>query len=299
MLSVVITTWNESQNLPRVVASVTDLADEIVVVDTESTDNTVALAKKLGCKVFSYPHPGIVEVARNFSITKATGDWILLLDADEEVPEEVARYIKKVISQNKVDYCRLARKNIIFNKWITSSHWWPDYVYRLFKKGAVSWQESIHSIPITEGVGFDFPDQENLAIVHHNYQTVSQYLDRLNRYTDFQAKELFSAGTRFTWPDVIKKPTQEFFSQYFSRKGYKDQLHGLVLSLLQAFSQLVVYLKLWQLSDFTQIKVSPKDLIRASKSSRQDWWWWYRTSRVDSSSGLMKIWWKICKRLSL
>ncbi len=85
MLSVVITAWNEAENLPVAVKSVQDLADEIVVVDTESTDDTVAVARKLGCKVYSHPNTGIVEPVRNFSVSKTKGDWILLLDADEEV----------------------------------------------------------------------------------------------------------------------------------------------------------------------------------------------------------------------
>src|SRR3989344_3422172 len=156
VLCVVITAWNEAKNLPRVVASVKSLADEIVVVDTQSTDNTAQVAKNLGCRVYSHAFPGIVEPVRNFSISKAKGDWLLLLDADEEIPPALADAISKAISGSQADYFRLPRKNLIFGRWITSSHWWPDYVYRLFKKGFVVWDNAIHSLPQTRGKGLDF-----------------------------------------------------------------------------------------------------------------------------------------------
>lgn len=299
MLSVVITAWNEAKNLPRVITSVKNLADEIVVVDNQSTDDTASIAKKFGCRVFTHPKAGIVEKVRNFSIKKASGDWILLLDADEEIQSDLIGYIKKIISENQVDYCRIARKNIIFNKWITSDHWWPDYVYRLFKKNALTWQETIHSIPITTGVGFDFPMQENLSILHHNYQTISQYVDRLNRYTDFQSQELFAVNTRFSWTDLIKKPVQEFLTQYFARKGYTSGVHGLALSLLQGFSQLIVYLKLWENLNFRENDVDLNLLKNEITSSTGQFNWWYWQTKISTSKGLNKFLHKLRRRFSI
>src|SRR3989338_8352719 len=99
MLSVVITAWNEEKNIARAISSAKPIADEIVVVDTESTDKTAELAKKLGARVFHHKNTGIVEPVRNFSISKAKGDWILLLDADEEISQELAGYIKKAVKE--------------------------------------------------------------------------------------------------------------------------------------------------------------------------------------------------------
>jgi glycosyltransferase involved in cell wall biosynthesis len=299
MLSVVISAWNEAKNLPRVVASVAKLADEIVVIDTQSTDDTAAVAQQLGCRVFSHPYTGIVEHVRNFSISKATGDWILLLDADEEVPPTLSGYIKKLITENRADYCRLTRKNLIFDKWIRSDHWWPDYVYRLFKKGAISWQDSIHSIPITQGIGFDFPAEEKFSLIHYNYQSISQFIDRLNRYTDFQARELEKSNTKFHWTDLIRRPTQEFLTHYFSRKGHSDGLHGLALSLLQAFSCLVVYLKLWEFHHFAQVSLGPKDIHQEFSQAGTEFYWWYWQTRISASHGLKKYLWKIKRRFRL
>jgi (heptosyl)LPS beta-1,4-glucosyltransferase len=298
MLSVVITAWNEEKNLPRVVASVKKIADEIVVVDTQSSDNTFEVAKKLGCKVFKHDNTGVVEPVRNFSISKAQGDWILLLDADEELSQDLLEKIKTVIKENKADYYRIPRKNIIFGKWIQSEHWWPDYVYRLFKKGSVVWEDKIHSVPFTKGTGADLPIQENSAIVHHHYETVSQYVDRLNRYTDHQLKHIQADGYNFSWQDLINRPMAEFIRQYFSRRGYRDGLHGLALSGLQAFSEMVLYLKLWQESAFLVKDVTPAQIDQALAAKASEYKWWLIESRINTSPFWQKPFWKLWRKLA-
>lgn len=286
MLSVVITTWNESANLPRVVKSVSGLADEIVVVDTESTDDTVKVAKKLGCRVFSHKNTGIVEPVRNYSISCAKGDWILLLDADEEVSADLASEIKKSIITDSADYYRLPRQNLIFGKAITSSHWWPDYVYRLFKKGFVAWSDSIHSLPMTRGRGGDYPAEPKFAIIHHHYQNISQYLTRLDRYTDHQLILLQQQKVKFSWTQLVSQPSQEFIRQFFARRGYRDGIHGLVLAGLQAVSELVLYSKLWQVSGFSSQLLRLKDFNREASAQIKQYKWWYY-----EEFGRTRSWW--------
>lgn len=282
-LSVVITVWNESKNLPRVVRSVADLADEIIVVDTESTDDTVKVAKGLGCQVFHHANTRIVEPVRNFSISKANGKWVLVLDADEEVPAELSRIIKGVISDDKVDFVKIPRKSLIFGSWITSDHWWPDYVYRLFKKGFVTWQDTIHSAPKTKGVGLELPADERNSLLHHHYETIGQYLERINRYTDVQAQELISRGVKFDWPLLISKPTKEFINQFFARKAYLNGLHGLTLSLLQAFSEMILYAKLWQNNGFIQQSVPLPALNFEIISAKREYSWWFYQKSIEKS----------------
>lgn len=299
MLSVVITAWNEAPNLARAVRSVSGLADEVVVVDTESTDDTVKIAKSLGCKVFRHANTRIVEPVRNFSISKASGDWILLLDADEEVTPSLASEIRQIIAGNKYDFCRLPRQNIIFGHWITTGHWWPDYVYRLFKKGSVTWQDTIHSVPRTVGTGYDFPGLEKFALVHHNYSSISQYLDRLNRYTDIQSQSLISSDYRFVWPDLVTKPAAEFFTQYFARHGYSMGLHGLALSLLQAVSELAVYLKVWQAAGFSAPEFSSSDVDKVFSGVGRDFLWWSYESRLARSNNILsRLYLKLTRRLN-
>lgn len=300
MLSVVVTAWNEEKNLSRAVASVRQLADEIiVVVDEASTDNTLAVAKGLQCQVFTHVHAGIVEPMRNWSISKASGDWILLLDADEEITAELASRIQKLVRSTKSDYFRIGRKNMIFNRWIKSEHWWPDYVYRLFKKGHVSWEDVIHSVPFTRGKGEDLPIKEDLAILHHHYETVGQYVDRLNRYTDHQVQHLVDQGYSFTWSDVVTKPVEEFLTQYFARRGYSEGLHGLALALLQAFSECVLYLKMWQYSGFVPVQVIPDQVQEVNRKQQQQLRWWLYQAKVETSPWPVKWGWKLLRKIGL
>lgn len=300
MLSVVITAWNEEENIGRAISSVKKIADEVVVVvDKSTTDKTADVAKKMGAKVHWHVHTGIVEPMRNFSISKARGDWILVLDADEEIPVSLVGEIQKIVSHPQADYYRLPRKDIIFGKWIKSQHWWPDYVYRLFKKGSVTWDDAIHSIPFTRGKGADLPPDETHAIIHHHYTSISQYVDRLNRYTDHQIQHPIGSGYSFSWTDLITKPISEFLNQFFARQGYKEGVHGLALSGLQMFSELVLYLKLWQHSQFVTSEISVDEITHQLTLKAREYHWWATQARIDRAPLFLKPFYKIVRRLGL
>lgn len=276
-ISAVINTRNEEKNIERCLKSV-KWADEIIVVDMYSTDKTVEKAKKFGAKIFKHKLTNYVEPARNFAISKATGDWILVLDADEEITPMLAKTLKQLAKNPEgVSFFRIPRKNIIFGKWIQHSHWWPDYNIRFFQNGKVKWSEKIHSVPLTQGEGKDLEIKEENAIVHHHYQSISQYLERINRYTDIQAKELLESNYQFSWQDLLKKPTNEFLSRFFAAEGYKDGLHGLVLAGLQAFSEFILYLKIWEKGNFQKEDV--KDLKIFEKIVNDLLWWQTKISR--------------------
>jgi len=275
-LSVVINTLNEADKLPLVVASVKNLADEIVVIDMESDDDTKEVAKKLRAKVFNHKRLSYVEPARNFAVSKATGDWILILDVDEEIPESLAKKIKEVLSASSADYYRIPRKNIIFGRWIKHTRWWPDYNIRLFKKGTVSWNEIIHKAPMTVGVGIDFDAKEDLAIIHNNYKNLDEYLEKMIRYTKVQSEHLHKNGYKFDWKDLIGKPMSEFLGRFFAGQGYKDGVHGLALSSLQAFSELVVYLRLWGMGGYEAEEISDREFKTILNKKMNEIRWWIR-----------------------
>lgn len=287
MISVVINTFNEEKNLPNALASVKDLADEIVVVDMHSDDKTAAIAKKFGAKVYQHERTNYVEPARNFAISKATGDWILILDADEEVPVLLAKKLKKLAELEEKQIYRIPRKNIIFGKWMKYSRWWPDHNIRFFKKGTVVWDDQIHSVPITSGDSTELEADEKLALVHYNYQTIEQFVDRLNRYSTIQAERLVKNNKyHFVWSDLLKRPIAEFLSRFFAGEGYKDGIHGLALANLQAFSELIVYLKVWQLEKFRLEDLELEKVVAQMKTLEKDSHYWQADSLTKQTGKL-------------
>ena len=295
-LSVVINAQNAEKDLPRAISSAKILDCEIVVVDQGSTDKTFEIAKRLGAKVFKHGSVDYVEKARNFAISKAKGPWILVLDPDEEVPKKLADEIKKNIKENKFDYFRIPRKNVIFGKWMKHSRWWPDYNIRLFKKGFVSWNEVIHAVPMTQGTGSEFPEKEEIALIHHHYDSIEQYLERMNRYTTVQAAHKLSENYNFSWKDLVEKPSREFLSRYFFGEGYKDGVHGLALSFLQSFSELVLYLKIWQASKFKEGDPDVKDVVGLISDREKDTHFWENDALYKSSG---KLGYRIKRKLKI
>lgn len=282
-LTVVVNTLNEEKDLPLAIASVKNLANEIVVVDMESTDDTVKLSKSLGAKVFSHKRLSYVEPARNFGVSKATNDWVLILDVDEQVPLSLVIKIKEIVNNPEADYYRIPRKNIILGKWMKHSRWWPDYNIRLFKKGFVVWSEEIHKVPVTKGKGADLPDTEGLAIIHNSYKNIDDYLDKMLRYSKIQSDELVRNGYKFEFMDVVKKPLSEFLSRYFAGQGYKDGLHGLILSGLQSFSELILYVRVWGSDGYKEREVNKKEVKTLFIKGMDEVKWWIRK---EFSSGL-------------
>lgn len=260
-ISVVINTFNEEKNIERAIKSVS-WADEILVCDMYSDDDTAVIAKKLGAKIIFHKRVGFVEPARNFAISKAEGDWILILDADEEIPEGLADKIKEIAHKDGVvAFVEIPRQNIIFGKSMKASMWWPDYNIRFFKKGAITWGNKIHSRPKTEGQGLRLAELERFAIIHHHYDTISQFIQRMDRYTSVQARELKETGYEFNWKDLISKPPGEFLSRFFANRGFEDGIHGLALSFLQAFSHFLMYLKIWEAREFPEKNIKYEEVV--------------------------------------
>lgn len=297
-ISAIINTYNEEKRLARCLASLKGFANEIVVVDMMSTDSTREIAKKYGARVFKHKKISFVEPARNFAIEKARYDWIFVLDADEEITESLKVYLKKEIKNTTASYFRIPRKNVIFAKWMKHTGWWPDYNIRFFKRGNVSWNQVIHSVPMTTGIGIDIPLKEFLSIKHKAYSSVEEYITRMNRYTSVQARELNRKKAEFSWPLLISKPTSEFLRRFFAEEGFKDGIHGLALSLMQAFSELIVYVKLWQKKNFNKQKLSIKDVEPEFTKSFEELSWWFGESKIRNSKSLLnRIWLKIQRKI--
>lgn len=242
-LSVTIVTYNEEKNIRDCLKSVS-FADEIIVVDGNSKDFTVKIAREMGAKVFSVPNEPLMKKNMNLSFEKASCDWILSLDADECISPELAKEIRETLEKpGEFIAFRIPRKNRIFGKDLEYTGWYPDYQERLFKKGKAKYPaKNVHEGLLVDG---KIGTLEN-PIIHYHYQSVSEWISKLDSYTNFEAKKLIEEGKKIKWSDSISFPLEEFLSRFFLRKGYKDGLHGLVLSLLMAFYWELIFVKIWE-----------------------------------------------------
>ncbi len=299
-ISAVVNVTNEEiEFLPRALSSIENFADEIVIIDmTDSPKEIKTIGQRFQARICSHDRVSYVELIRNFGIIKATCDWVLILDPDEEVPATLTKKLKELVKKNEYSYFRVPRKNIVFGKWLRHSRWWPDYNIRFFKKGSVSWSEIIHAVPITSGQGADLPEKEEYAIIHHNYQTIEQFLDRMNRYTSVQADMKIKANYKFIWRDIVQKPSSEFLGRYFAGEGYKDGLHGLTLALLQAFSEVVLYIKIWQKEKFLEQAISPKEIENEFGSLIKEVRYWLADMSIKTKDAISSLPARIIRKLS-
>jgi len=294
-LSVVINTKNAAATLQETLTSV-KWADEIVVVDMLSTDQSKNIAKKFTDKIYDFKDDvSYVEPARNFALSKATHRWVLVVDADEVIPNGLKKKIRTLIDQNPDVACfYIARKNIIFGKWIQKTGWWPDYQPRLFQRNKVEWQNQIHSQPVIEGQIEYLPVAEEVAIEHHNYRSVSDYLQRLDRYTTIAAKDA-RIETAIQPSQLIDAYRQELMRRLFAEEGIGEDVQGVALSFLQSTYQLVSKLKVWESQGCPMSNQSQAEILKSIDQLQRELGYWSAQQKARNSQGLVKKWWQIQK----
>jgi len=238
-LSAVIITLNEEAHLAACLLSVKNIADEIIIVDSGSTDKTVEIAKKFGARIYTRKFDNYAN-QKNFAIEKATGDWILSIDADEEISSGLSEEIKLAISHQPsgISAYSMPRKNIIFGKYIKYTRWQPelDRHIWLWKKGVGEWVGNVHEeLAVTGKIG-----KLKNPKIHYQYKTVAEFLQMMNSYSNLEARRKFSI-IRFIW-----YPIYNFVVRYFYRLGFLDGSSGFILSYLMAIYQLEVWVKTWE-----------------------------------------------------
>ncbi len=251
-LSVTIITLNEEKDLPRCLESVKKMfADlpaqvgEIVVVDSGSTDRTVEIAKKYKAKVFTRKFDNYSN-QKNYAAEKATGDWILAMDADETVPPELASEIRSRITDHgsQIIAYSIPRKNIIFGKFIKYTRWQPEFDRHiwLWKKGKGVWVGDVHEELEVDGeVG-----RLEKAKIHYQYENVAEFIDMVNRYSELDAKQRLKSGKKFSSFRLFFDPIYNFLVRYFYRWGFLDGWRGFVLSYLMAVYHFGLWIKVWE-----------------------------------------------------
>lgn len=245
MISTVVICFNEAEKLPKCLESAEDFSDELVVVDLGSSDPSIEVARKFKAKIFHHQFVPFVELVRNYALSKASGEWILLLDPDERITEALKEKLKK-LDKSRFQAVNIPRKNIFFDKWIAHTNWWPDRHIRFFKKGKVRWSKKLHSYPAVAGKILQLPADPNLAIIHHGYDSVSQFLERQNRYSTQEAEQRFKEGEKIAIWNFFWWPAREFLVRFIKHRGFLDGFYGLALSFLMMIYQMAVLVKLWE-----------------------------------------------------
>lgn len=242
-LSVAIITHNEEGRLPDCLASVA-FASEVVVVDSGSSDRTVAIAQAAGARVYSEPWHGFGR-QKQLAIDHCTQPWILVLDADERVTPRLAEEIRATLCDPspKAAYS-LPRKNLFCGRWLKHAGWWPDRVVRLFQQGKAKMSERL----VHEALQVDGPVADLEApLLHYTNRDLAQTLAKINRYSSAGAEELHRRGVRGSLPLALARMTWAFVNNYLFRLGLLDGGPGLVQALTDAVNTLFKYLKLWEI----------------------------------------------------
>jgi glycosyltransferase involved in cell wall biosynthesis len=253
-LTVTVITRNEATHLPAALESVR-WADEIVVVDSESTDDTVAIARRYTDRVIVRSWPGYVA-QKNFAAAEARHDWILSLDADERVSPELAAELRQLMAgaPSAAGY-RVPRVTFHLGRWIRSTDWYPDYQLRLYDRRRARWTgRLVHESVEAEG----HVDRLRAELQHYAYRDIADHWLRMDRYTTLAAQQMYEDGRRAGWFDVLVHPRLAFFRNYVLRGGFRDGMPGLIVSAMNAYYVTLKFAKLWELcSPSTSIPPAP------------------------------------------
>jgi len=241
-LSVTIIAWNEEERLRACLESVA-WADEIIVVDAESTDKTVQVAREFTDKIWVRPWAGFAT-QKNFALEQATGEWVLSLDADERVTAELRERIGRIVRANgPADGYSIPRKNVFWGAWVRHGGLYPDYQLRLFRRDAGRFVDSaVHESVVVEGHVKAVAE----PMLHHSYRGLEDFVARSNRYSTLAAQEIVRRGGQVGLTDLALRPLGRFLSMYVLRLGFLDGWRGFMLAVLYANYVFLRMAKAWE-----------------------------------------------------
>lgn len=249
-ISALILARNEEEMIKDCLSQLS-FVDEIVVLDQGSRDKTLEIVKKYTKKIFTTTNDSFAK-NREILATHANGKWLLYIDADERLDEQVIREIKKAVSQDQYQAFYFPRKNIVLGKWLRHGGWSPDYVPKLFRKSALTgWRGQVHESPQVSGKFSYF----NYPLTHLTARSLSSMLGKTIKWAKVEANLAYEADhPKVTMLKVIWASAKEFFRRYFIKLGLLDGFIGFVEALYQALHQAAVLVYLWELQNNTQGK---------------------------------------------
>ena len=241
-IAVIILTFNEEKNIADCIRSAA-FADEVLVVDSGSTDETLSLARSLGARVAAHPMEGFAA-QRNFALKATEADWVFYLDADERLTPAAGEAIRRLADNAERFAYEICRHNIVFGQSMRYGAHRPDWSLRLYPRDAVTWEGVVHeravvSVPVRRMPG---------EILHYTYDTWATYLTKFNRYTTLAAEKLAAEGRRAGLTSLLLHPPFTFFKMYVLKLGFLDGFLGFSMSVMAALSVFMKYLRLAELS---------------------------------------------------
>ncbi|MGV9012796.1 MAG: glycosyltransferase family 2 protein [Flavobacteriales bacterium] len=245
-LSVVIITFNEERNIARCLASVKEVADDIVVVDSFSTDATEKIVREHRARFVQHAFAGHIE-QKNWAITQAQFPWVLSLDADEALDPTLLDAIKEVkAGTHLADGYTMARLTNYCGTWVQHGGWYPDIKLRLWdsRKGRWGGTNPHDRYELDPGTRIEKLKGD---LLHYSYHSIADHLRQVNYFTDISSRALYAQGKRASWAKLLVSPVAKFIGDYFFRTGFLDGYHGFIIARISAHATFLKYAKLKQL----------------------------------------------------
>ncbi len=242
-LAILILTKNEEKNIVDAIKNAQQCSNDIIIIDSGSTDNTVELAEMAGARVYFRAWDNDFAAQRNFGLSKTDAAWVLYLDADERMNDEMIKMINNIISEGKQDFqYELKRKSVAFGKMFNYGVLKPDFVRRMFPRNSVTWINKVHEKPVCA-----LPCKTLAGYLkHYTYITWEQWQVKFCNYTTIWADEAYANGKRVGLMDVLGHSVGAFMKMFVLRLGFLDGLMGSYLCLTHFFYTMIKYLKLYQ-----------------------------------------------------
>ena len=251
-ISGVVIALNEAQQLHYALSTLLPWCDEVIVVDQHSEDDTASIAERMGATVYQHDRTGgIADPARRFAVSRASGDWIFILDADEMVPPTLAAQLRELAdSEPAIDVVMVPRANVILGRWIRHGNNWPSRHARFFRPGSLLMTDRIHrSIEPAPGTRrHKLAADPGLAIWHFPGGNLSDLVRKVDRYTDIEARQAYARGRRVDHPiQLFPEAIRFFWRQYLRGRGYRDGTMGLAVAITRTYYRVLTAAKLWEL----------------------------------------------------
>jgi glycosyltransferase involved in cell wall biosynthesis len=259
IISAVILARNEEHNI-RYCLETVRWCDEIIVVDMESEDRTVTIAREYTEHIYSHAKVEAFDIAKKYGVEQASGDWVLLIDADEMAPKTLCMALKAIAAKDEADIVDIPFRHYIMGDCVRYSGWGYSPLPRFFRRGKITFTKTIHGYmqKASDAHVVGIESLEENCIIHFNYIDSVHFVEKLNRYTSVEAQLLFDSGVSFSYYLLFKTLLREFYGRFFRGKGYRDGVRGFSLCLMMVFYRALSYIKLWEKHQFKDDPVSAR-----------------------------------------